>query len=325
MDYGRNAIEVQDIWKSFGALQAVAGVGFAVPRGTVFCILGPNGAGKTTLLRMLTTVTRPTQGQAWIEGYNIQSDVLAVRQRIGVVDQENRFDRYFSIWHNLTLHARLHGMRRTDYEPRIRELLEHVDLYNRRNSLPEELSGGMQRRIALIRALIHRPQVLFLDEPTTGLDPQARMEIWEIIEQLKQEATFILTTHYMEEADRLSDRIMMMHQGRVVAQGTAQDLKREISLKNTYELVFTAPIAADYAIRLSAWLASHPDVAARIQMSQADSFRLVFAFDSPAELPVLIAQVNPADVLRVGQVEANLEDVFLTIANAQQALEEGKA
>lgn len=304
-------ITVAGISKQYGNIHALDDVGFVVPRASVFCILGPNGAGKTTLLKILTTVTRPDKGTAQIEGFNILTDALAVRGQIGVVAQENRFDHYLSVWNNLILHAQLHGMPAKVYEPRIRQLLEQVDLYDRRNNLLDELSGGMQRRISLIRALIHQPKVLFLDEPTTGLDPQARLEIWHTIEAFKQSATVILTTHYMEEADRLSDDILMLHHGKVVAAGTAKTLKQAISPINDYELILNAPKAHQYSEILNACL---PTQTQSGQTEALSDYELRLHLQDPGALRRILETIDPRDIVRFGRIEANLEDVFLAIA-----------
>jgi ABC-2 type transport system ATP-binding protein len=312
------AIEVQNLAKHFGergnGIQALDGVSFTVPHGSVFCILGPNGAGKTTLLKILTTVTRPDRGTARIEGYDIQAQAIQVRDCIGVVAQANRFDRYLSIWHNLTLHAQMHGIPPAEFEPEINRLLEKVGLYERRFDSADTLSGGMQRRVALIRALIHRPKVLFLDEPTTGLDPQARREIWETIQQLKPSATIILTTHYMEEADILSDHILMLHQGKVVMEGTARELKQEISPQNGYEVFLKVPKAAEYqAIIEQAGIDS---------VQCIDAYRLQFILSNPNELQRVMTLIPPHELHRIGEVEMDLESVFIAVATQQGASEE---
>lgn len=310
-----HAIVVQDISKSFGEIQALSGVSFVVPRGTVFCLLGPNGAGKTTLLRILTTVTRPNGGSAWVEGFNIQAEALEARKCFGVVAQENRFDRYLNIWENLMLHARMHDLARPEAEARITALLNQVDLYHRRFSLADDLSGGMQRRIALVRALIHQPKVLFLDEPTTGLDPEARLEIWHAIEGIKSVGTVILTTHYMEEADRLSDRILMLHHGQVVMEGTPRELKQQVSPLDKYELALSTPTAAEcLAVLKTLSGVYHPEM--------KDAYCLMFGVDSPAALQQVMNTLDPTNFQRLGRVEADLEDVFLAVATAHAA---GKA
>ncbi len=306
------AIQVSNLVKTFGKLRALDGVSFTVNGPSVFCILGPNGAGKTTLLRILTTMSHPDSGTAEIEGHNVLTDTLNVRHLIGVVSQENHFDSYMTIWHNLSVHAQMHGMSRAEYEPRITELLHQVRLYDRRFNLADQLSGGMQRRVALIRALIHRPKVLFLDEPTTGLDPQARLEIWEAIEHFKQTATVILTTHYMDEADRLGDRIMMINHGQIVMTGTPTELKQSISPLDTYQLTFRNALAAQYQSKLNAWSHQHGEAITGVTL--IDSYRLQFQVCRPEALRDIVALVDPPDFSGLSQTEANLEDVFMSVA-----------
>lgn len=309
------AIQAQGLTKRFksssGPVQALNGVSFQVERDIVFTILGPNGAGKTTLLRILTTVMRPSSGTAWIEGFEIGRQNIHIRSLIGIVAQENHFDKYLTVWQNLVLHAQMHGLEKPVYEKRIRELLERVGLYDRRGDYLEIFSGGMQRRVALIRALIHEPKLLFLDEPTTGLDPAARREIWETIQDLKRHTTVILTTHYMEEADRLSDRIMMLNHGDVVMQGTAEELKRHISPPNTYELDLTVPKANDYQNALA-------DVVQDATMMAPDMLR--FKLERPEDLSVVMARIAPSDLKSLGLAEADLETVYLTVAGQKVPL-----
>jgi ABC-2 type transport system ATP-binding protein len=312
------AIEAHHLTKRFGkkghAVQALRGVSFSVPRESVFCILGPNGAGKTTLLRILTTVTRPDSGSALIEGHDIQEDPLSVRHCIGVVSQENHFDRYLTIWHNLALHAQMHGMRPAEYEPVLKSLLQRVGLYHRRDDLTEKLSGGMQRRVALIRALIHRPKVLFLDEPTTGLDPEARREIWETIQEIKKSATVVLTTHYMEEADVLSDQIMMVHHGQKVMIGTPRELKQSVLTHQLYEVVLVEPQAEAYAAELVS------QGAADLQV--ADPFRLRFGLPEVDRFYQLLEHIPPQLLQKAGRVEVDLEAVFMSVASSGRGSQE---
>lgn len=306
------AIEAHQLTKRFGkkghVVQALRGVSFTVPRESVFCILGPNGAGKTTLLRILTTVTRSDSGSALIEGHDVQEDPLAVRHCIGVVSQNNHFDRYLTIWHNLALHAQMHGMRPAEYEPVLKSLLQRVGLYHRRDDLTEKLSGGMQRRVALIRALIHRPRVLFLDEPTTGLDPEARREIWETIQEIKKSATVVLTTHYMEEADVLSDQIMMLHHGQKVMIGTPRELKQSVLPNHLYEVVLMEPEAPAFVDALT--------VQGAVGVEVLDPFRLRFAVPEPERFYQLLEAIPPVQLQRAGRVEADLEAVFMSVAAA---------
>lgn len=294
-----------------GLVRALDGVSFEVNRDSVFAILGPNGAGKTTLLRILTTMMRPDAGTAWIEGHEIGREEIAIRRLIGIVAQDNHFDKYLTAWQNLRLHADMHGMGRQEGDRRITELLEQVNLYDRRKDYPENFSGGMQRRMALIRALIHRPKVLFLDEPTTGLDPAARIEIWQTIQEFKRSATVILTTHYMEEADRLSDHIMILNHGRVVMTGTPAALKARISPPDTYELKLSADRANELAGQLGE---AARDVA--VIAPACLRFRLV----RPELLSDVINRVPPGQLQWLGLAQADLETVYLTVASETIAL-----
>jgi ABC-2 type transport system ATP-binding protein len=235
-----SAIELQSITRDFGGLRAVEDFSLTVERGTIFALLGPNGAGKTTLIKILTTLMRPTSGTALVEGYNVTTEAKQVRRLIGVVPQENNLDRYLTARENLVLHARMHGIPARQYNPRIDELLDLTGLTGRQNDFPDTFSGGMQRRLVAIRALVHNPRVLFLDEPTTGLDPQSRRALWEYIQSLRAKMTIFLTTHYMDEADALCDRIVIMDHGKALIDGTAAQLKESFAHSHIYEISFRA-------------------------------------------------------------------------------------
>lgn len=305
----RAAIVVKGLAKRFksssGGVQALKGVSFDVRREKVFTILGPNGAGKTTLLRILTTVMRPSAGTAFIEGFEIGRQNIHIRQLIGIVAQENHFDKYLTVWQNLVLHAQMHGLEKRVYERRIQELLERVELYDRRDDNLDDFSGGMQRRVALIRALIHEPKLLFLDEPTTGLDPVARREIWDTIQELKRNTTVILTTHYMEEADRLSDYILILNHGEVMMSGTAEELKRHLSPPNTYELYLTTPTAEEILPRIE-------DLVQDVTLIAQDA--LCFKLNRPDDLALLMQRIPPESFKSIGLAEADLETVYMTVA-----------
>jgi ABC-2 type transport system ATP-binding protein len=234
------AIEVQGISKRFGALLAVDNVSFTVPRGEIFGLLGPNGAGKSTLIRMLTTLVPPTSGTAIVGGHDIIRDPNAVRASIGVIPQNMTSDPELTCAENIGIHARLYGITGERRRQRTAELLEAVGLTDRAGALAATLSGGMRRRLEIARGLVHDPQILFLDEPTTGLDPVSRISVWDMITHLRaqQGRTLFLTTHYMDEADRLCDRVAIVDKGRIVALDTPVALKASVPGASRIELQF---------------------------------------------------------------------------------------
>lgn len=218
------AIEVERLVKEYGGVRALDSVTFQVRRGEVFGLLGPNGAGKTTTVKILTTLTKPTKGRALVVGVDVQRDPGRVKPFIGVVPQENNLDRELSAYENMRLYGMLHGV--GDLEARIEEKLRMVDLWSRRHEPVERFSGGMQRRLLIARALLPDPPVLFLDEPTVGLDPQLRRDIWDAIRRIRaQGRTILLTTHYIEEAEVLCDRVGILRKGRLIALDTPENLK----------------------------------------------------------------------------------------------------
>ena len=219
-------IEMEDLVKKFPHTNAakektwktaVAGISLSVRHGEVFGLLGPNGAGKTTIIRMLTMQTQPTSGVIRIGGADIRRDPRVVKERIGVVPQHVNFDQELTCWENMELHARLHHMGHAERTARIEELLTEMELTEVRNDNVRRLSGGMKRRLLIARALIHRPQVLFLDEPTVALDPQIRRHIWDLVREIARGGvTVLLTTHYIEEAEALCDRVSIINKGVLV-------------------------------------------------------------------------------------------------------------
>jgi ABC-2 type transport system ATP-binding protein len=223
------AIEVHNLRKSFGDLEAVRGVEFEVGRGEIFGFLGPNGAGKTTTINMLCTLTDPTGGSALVAGHDVVRERDDVRRHIGLVFQDTTLDAQLTGAQNLRLHAELYGIEGRLVEPRIRQVLEMVDLWERRDSKVLTYSGGMRRRLEIARGLMHSPRVLFLDEPTIGLDPQTRSSIWRYIAELRaaEEITIFMTTHYMDEAE-LCDRIAIMDRGEIVVLDTPEALKASV-------------------------------------------------------------------------------------------------
>jgi len=225
-----NAIETNELTRRFNGLVAVDKLNISVESGEVFGLLGPNGAGKTTTISMLCTILKPTSGRATVNGFDIAKQGSQVRKSIGIVFQDPSIDDRLTGRENLYMHANLYGVPPGDQKPRIDSVLKLVELENRADDLMRTYSGGMRRRLEIARGLIHHPKVLFLDEPTIGLDPQTREHIWSYIEEMKKtsDISMVLTTHYMDEADRLSDRIAIMDYGKVVASDTPAGLKETL-------------------------------------------------------------------------------------------------
>lgn len=223
-----NAVQTFKLTKAFDGLVAVNGVDLAINKGELFALLGPNGAGKTTTIRMLCCLLKPTTGTASILGYDVVKTPFAVKKLIGVSPQDTILSERLNCWENLALIGKIHGLSSNEVKGRSEGLLETMGLRERAKDQVRNFSGGMKRRLSIAMALISDPQVVFLDEPTLGLDPQARRAIWEYIAEIKGKKTILLTTHYMEEADSLSDRIGIIDEGRVVALGTAQELKTNL-------------------------------------------------------------------------------------------------
>ena len=224
---GDAVIAVDDLHKSYGRVKAVDGVSFSIAKGEIFGLLGPNGAGKSTLIRMLTCLTRPDSGRATIAGHDVVAGASAIKSLVGVVPQENNLDRELSVGENLRIYGMLHRV--ADLARRTDEVLADVELQERRHSLVSSLSGGMKRRLIIARALLTDPAVLFLDEPSIGLDPQIRRQLWEIVRRTgKSGRTVLLTTHYIEEAEALCDRIGILRKGRLIALDTPAALKEMV-------------------------------------------------------------------------------------------------
>jgi len=298
------AISLQGIIKTYDGLRAVDGFSLDVQAGTIFGLLGPNGAGKTTLIRIVTTLLRPTSGTARVEDYDILVHARSVRRVIGVVPQENNLDRYLTARENLVLHARMHGMQARDYNPRIDELLEITGLAGRQHDFPDTYSGGMQRRLVVIRALIHQPRVLFLDEPTTGLDPQSRRAVWEYIQSLRSSMTIFLTTHYLDEADALCDRIVIMDHGKALVDGTSAELKEAFARSHRYQLQFRAN-----EDRYDELLRTLPFV----DVLQRNGSSFMLELKDEESLKPLMDHIGSNDIRKICLEEPTLEDVFIQL------------
>ena len=255
------AIEVEQLTKRFGESLADDAVSFRVPAGETFGLLGPNGAGKTTLIRMLTTLLPPTSGTARIEGRDVVSERGAVRRLIGTVSQAQTTDENLTVRENLSIQGKMYGLSGRRLSERIERRLRQVGLWERRKQSAGELSGGMRRRLEIARGVLHSPRVLFLDEPTTGLDPQSRRSIWDMFDDMRErdpELTIVLTTHAMEEADYLCDRIAIMDQGRVLCADTPQALKRGLESGERVEVGTDREIDAADREAIAAAGASQP-------------------------------------------------------------------
>jgi ABC-2 type transport system ATP-binding protein len=221
------AVALQNVHKVYDNMCVVNDLSLTIQPGEIFGLLGPNGAGKSTTIRMLTTLTRPTQGEIVVAGFDVVRQPFGVRQQIGVVLQQTSVDGDLTVWENMEFHGRMHHIPNPKRQREIRRWLDYVELSDRRDALVKTLSGGMKRRLQIARALLHQPQILFLDEPTVGLDPQTRRRLWEIIKGLNQQGmTILLTTHYMEEVEYLCDRIGIMDNGILIEMGTLEELRR---------------------------------------------------------------------------------------------------
>lgn len=222
-------IEICGLCKSYGQIKALDHLSLTINPGEVFGLLGPNGAGKTTTFRLLTTLAKPTAGKVFISGQELNRHSVKVKKEFGIVPQQLTLDVELTAWENLVLHGMLHKIPSRDMNSRIKELLALVELENRAQSLVNEFSGGMKRRLMIARAMMQMPSILFLDEPTAGLDPQVRRQIWDLLRRLNsQGVTVLLTTHYIEEAEQICSRVGILTQGKLIALGTPDELKARV-------------------------------------------------------------------------------------------------
>ncbi len=305
-----NAIEVDGLIKRFGEKTALDGVSFDVPRGTVCGLLGPNGAGKTTAVRVLTTLSVPDAGSARVSGIDVLADPQAARQVLGLAAQDATVDALLTGRENLVMIGQLHHLGRAVARARADELLEQFALADAGGRLVKTYSGGMRRRLDLAATLVARPDVLFLDEPTTGLDPRARNELWDVLESLVDDgATLLLTTQYLEEADRLADDIVVIDHGRVIARGDSRELKRQVGGAQIFATV-TDPARLGEVVEQIARLAdSAPGVDEATRSVSAPTEggpRMV------SRLADALADAGIA-VDDIGLRQPTLDDVFLTL------------
>ncbi|MCZ4520673.1 ATP-binding cassette domain-containing protein [Rhodococcus ruber] len=305
-----NAIEVENLVLRYGKNVALGGIDFTVPEGTVLGVLGPNGAGKTTAVRILATLLKATSGSAKIFGLDVLKQANEVRGTIGLTGQFAAVDEYLTGYENLEMVGRLFGLRKAEAKKRAGELLERFDLEYARDRTAKQYSGGMRRRLDIAASLIGRPRVVFLDEPTTGLDPRSRITMWEFIADLVRDGTTILlTTQYLEEADRLADSIIVLNKGKIIARGTADELKAQTGGERV-EFVLTDRSQADRAKEILTPLGVEPPTL------DEQVGRIVMPVNGGSkDLSSALSHLEAAGigVVDVGLRRPNLDDVFLSL------------
>lgn len=299
------AIETKNLTKEFNGLKAVDSINLEIAKGELFGLLGPNGAGKTTTISMLCTILKPTSGDARVWEHDIKKEKNSVRNSIGIVFQDPSLDEKLTGYENMDFHGRLYRVPRGVREDRINELLELVELGNKKKDLVETYSGGMKRRLEIARGLLHQPKVLFLDEPTLGLDPQTRRHIWEYIKRLndEQDVTMVLTTHYMDEADYLCNRVAIMDHGKIVALDAPEKLKDTIG-GDVISIEIQQPEKIEAKLCKMEWVK---------KCKVHDSFVDLSVDNSERRAPevIEIAQEMGAKIKTIRMREPTLEDVFL--------------
>ena len=301
------AIEVDHLTKKFGEFVAVNDVSFSVEHREIFGLLGPNGAGKTTLIRMMTTLMSATSGTARVGGHDIRTDPNGVRNVLGVIPQAFTSDPELTAKENMSVHAKLYGVPPDRRDALIDKLLESVELLKFRDALVGTFSGGMRRRLEIARGLVHSPKIMFLDEPTTGLDPVSRSNVWEMIRALrdKSELTILLTTHYMDEADKLCDRIAIVDHGKLAALDTPTRLKDNVP--------GTEIVEAEFAGAPSGWMEELRGLAHATGVAPREDAVHITSNDGPATVAALmdLARARKVTVKRVIVQSTTLDDVFL--------------
>lgn len=318
MNEAEHVITIKGLTKSFGKVSVLEGIDLTVPRGTMVALLGPNGAGKTTTIRILSTLLKPDGGEVRVNGHDVVADAYKVRSSIGLTGQFTAVDEYLTGQENLEMMGRLYHLDRAHSKKRANELLEQFDLVEAKNRAAKTYSGGMRRRLDLAASLIATPPVLFLDEPTTGLDPRSRLVMWDVIQKLMDNgATILLTTQYLEEADKLADRIAVIDHGRVIAEGTADQLKAKVG-KERLELVI--PEDADFAtaVRVIGGEAAQENVSERSISIATDG--------SVKEVKRVLDQLEKAniEVDSLSLHKPTLDDVFLHLTGHEAVHEKEK-
>ena len=315
------AVEADGLVKVFGSQRAVDGVSLVVPRGSVYGVLGPNGAGKTTTIRMLATLLRPDAGSGRIFGYDVVNDATAVRSLVGVTGQYASVDEDMTATENLVIFSRLLGLSRIDARRKATELLEEFDLTEAADKPLKNFSGGMRRRLDLAASLIAAPPLLFLDEPTTGLDPRTRAQMWETIRRLVREgSTVLLTTQYLDEADQLADRIAVIDRGKVIADGTADELKASVGISSLH---LTLRDRSD-SLQARTLIAEFLDTEVAVT---PEAGRITAPLTDPGVTPELLIRLrdNGIGVEEITVSKPSLDEVFLTITGHHTDSEESAA
>jgi ABC-2 type transport system ATP-binding protein len=314
-----SAIRTEGLRKTYkssrGDVEAVRGIDLDIPQGEFFGLLGPNGAGKSTTIGMLTTLVAPTGGTAWVAGHDVTRNPVAVKRRIGVVTQNNTLDMQLTVAENLEYRSRFFGLPKAVAARRADQLIEAFGLGDRKNAMADQLSGGQGRRLMIARALVHQPDVLFLDEPTAGLDPQTRVNLWEILRVLHSRGqSILLTTHYMEEAEALCDRIAVVDHGKILAAGTVGDLLTDSGAQTIVTVRFEEPVPD--GLDEEPALAGHPGIS-KVEV-EGDQLR-VFGSDPEGLLGDLISlgAKHGLHVRDASQAKPSLETAFLALTGRE--------
>lgn len=305
------AIEISNLTKRFENVTALDNLSLAVKYGEIFGLLGPNGSGKTTTINIVSGLSRPTSGQVKVLGYDITENTNAVHAVLGAVPQETALYEELTAWTNMTIHADLYGVCRSEREQRITNMLNLVQLYERRDNRVSTFSGGMKRRLALARALLHDPKLLYLDEPTLGVDVQSRRALWDYILDLKKKGkTILLTTNYLEEANALCDRLAILDHGRLVAIDTSSNLKRRYG-DTIIEIETTSPISQNIVTRMR----TLPGIT---KVHQNDKeLKITSIGDNTSTIGQIVMLVTKETALRtISQREPNLDEIFLNLTGS---------
>ena len=305
------AIDISNLTKRFENIRALDNLSLAVKYGEIFGLLGPNGSGKTTTINIVSGLSKPTSGQVKVLGYDITENTKAVHAVLGAVPQETALYEELTAWTNMTIHADLYGVCRSEREQRITNMLNLVQLYERRDNRVSTFSGGMKRRLALARALLHDPKLLYLDEPTLGVDVQSRRALWDYILDLKKNGkTILLTTNYLEEANALCDRLAILDHGRLVAIDTSSNLKRRYG-DTVIEIETTSPISQNIVTRMR----TLPGIT---KVHQNDKeLKITSIGDNTSTIGQIVMLVTNETALRtISQREPNLDEIFLNLTGS---------